>query len=53
MRKQGEIVKFLSIKKEATVNILELVIQAAVICVAIYSFRVSVQWWWAQQIRPF
>jgi hypothetical protein len=45
--------KFPQIKKEININLLELIIQAMVICIAIYSVGVSSRWWWAQQQRPF
>ena len=41
------------IKKETNFNLLELIIQAMVFCIAVYSVGVSSRWWWAQQIRPF
>jgi hypothetical protein len=45
--------KFAILKKEITVNLIELVIQSAVVFVAVYSIGISSRWWWAQQIRPF
>ena len=41
------------IGKKITVNLLELAMQAIIICIAVYSVGVSSRWWWAQGMRPF
>jgi hypothetical protein len=39
-------------KKAVQFNILEMIIQLVIVCIAIYSVGVANRWWWAQQVRP-